>query len=174
RTRRCGPASTRRRCRRRGAPARRAPTALRMRDRRRSTCRRSRPPACLPLLPLTSVRLYARSIRARVLTRARRTAYPRGLPGAAPCLLSGGSVIDFGLVDAVDAEAIGEPGHRTFRVRARAGNTFAALWIEKEQLAALGRGISQLLADRSLRRGLPASRARVVDDFVDHPDVEME
>jgi uncharacterized repeat protein (TIGR03847 family) len=83
-------------------------------------------------------------------------------------------VIDFGLVDAVDAEAIGEPGQRTFRVRARAGVNYAALWLEKEQLAALGRGISQLLAERSLRRGEPVPRATAMGDFVARPDVEME
>jgi uncharacterized repeat protein (TIGR03847 family) len=83
-------------------------------------------------------------------------------------------VIDFGLVDAVDAEAIGEPGHRTFRVRVRAGVNYAALWIEKEQLAALGRGISQLLAERSLRRGEAVPRATPMGEFVARPDVEME
>lgn len=82
-------------------------------------------------------------------------------------------MIDFGLVDAVDAEAIGEPGARTFRVRARCGVNFAALWIEKEQLAALGRGISQLLAERSDRRAAPARRTVPMGDFVEHPDVDM-
>ena len=56
-------------------------------------------------------------------------------------------MIDLSLVDAVDAEAIGAPGERTFRVRARAGSNRAALWMEKEQLAALGQAISRLLAD---------------------------
>ena len=83
-------------------------------------------------------------------------------------------MIDFGLVDAVDAEAIGEPGHRTFRVRVRAGVNYAALWIEKEQLAALGRGISQLLAERSVRRGEEVPRATPMGEFVARPDVEME
>ena len=58
-------------------------------------------------------------------------------------------MIDFGLVEAVDAEAIGEPGQRTFRIRARVGDSYGALWIEKEQLAQLGRLFSQLLAERS-------------------------
>src|SRR5262249_22530542 len=79
----------------------------------------------------------------RALTARDGNSYPRRAPG--------GPVIDFGLVDAVDAEAIGEPGRRTFRVRARAGDQYAALWIEKEQLTALGRGISSLLAERSQR-----------------------
>ncbi len=82
-------------------------------------------------------------------------------------------MIDFGLIDAVDAEAIGEPGNRTFRLRARAGEQFLALWMEKQQLAALGRAISQLLAERSRDRGRPATRAMPVGAFADHPDVEL-
>jgi uncharacterized repeat protein (TIGR03847 family) len=65
-------------------------------------------------------------------------------------------MIDFGLVDAVDAEAIGQPGQRTFRLRARSDDSYAALWLEKEQLAQLGRLFSQLLAERSKQRGQPA------------------
>ena len=64
-------------------------------------------------------------------------------------------MIDFGLVDVVDAEAIGEPGQRTFRLRARSGAMRAALWMEKEQLTVLGRAISRLLADRAPRRDDP-------------------
>lgn len=65
-------------------------------------------------------------------------------------------MIDFGHVDAVDAEAIGPPGQRTFRLRARVGDSYAALWMEKEQLAAVGRSFSQILAERSTQRGRPA------------------
>lgn len=82
-------------------------------------------------------------------------------------------MIDLGLVDAVDAEAIGEPGARTFRVRARSGTTYAALWLEKEPLAALGRGISQLLAERSSRRAAPMPRPMVMGAFVEHPDIDL-
>lgn len=64
-------------------------------------------------------------------------------------------MIDFGHVDAVDAEAIGSPGERTFRLRARVGDSYAALWMEKEQLAGVGRSFSQILAERSSQRGQP-------------------
>ncbi|MBM4416616.1 MAG: DUF3090 family protein [Chloroflexi bacterium] len=83
-------------------------------------------------------------------------------------------MIDFGMVDAVDAEAIGEPGHRTFRLRARAGAQYLALWMEKQQLAALGRAISQLLAERSRQRGRPPTRAAPLGEFVEHPDVDLQ
>ncbi len=74
-------------------------------------------------------------------------------------------MIDLGLVDAVDAQTLGPPGQRTFRVRAQAGSNRASLWVEKEMLSQLGRAISQLLADRSLARGRPTSPVRAVDDF---------
>jgi uncharacterized repeat protein (TIGR03847 family) len=82
-------------------------------------------------------------------------------------------VIDLGLVDAADAQAIGPPGQRTFRVRAQAGRNRASLWLEKESLAALGRALSQLLADRSQERGRPAGPAPAVEDF-DEGDIEID
>ena len=66
-------------------------------------------------------------------------------------------MIDFGLVDAIDAEAIGQPGQRRFRLRVRSGQEYAALWMEKESVAALGRSFSALLAERSTQRGRPAA-----------------
>ena len=83
-------------------------------------------------------------------------------------------MIDFGMVDAVDAEAIGEPGQRTFRIRARSGVTYAALWLEKEQLAALGRGISQLLAERAPQRGALVPKSPAMGEFAPRPDVDMQ
>ena len=83
-------------------------------------------------------------------------------------------MIDLGLVDAVDGEAIGPPGQRTFRVRARAGDSYAALWMEKESLASLGRSFSQILAERSLQRGQPAGTAEPVGNFPQHPQVELQ
>jgi uncharacterized repeat protein (TIGR03847 family) len=81
-------------------------------------------------------------------------------------------LIDLGLVDAVDAQAIGAPGQRTFRVRARAGQNRASLWLEKESLATLGRAISQLLADRSQERGRRTEGAPTVEDF-EEGDIEI-
>src|SRR5690606_38544007 len=83
-------------------------------------------------------------------------------------------MIDFGLVDAVDAEAIGQPGQRTFRLRARSRDSYAALWLEKAQLAQLGRLFSQLLAQRSRQRGRPASaELEPVGNFPRTPQVSM-
>jgi uncharacterized repeat protein (TIGR03847 family) len=52
---------------------------------------------------------------------------------------------DFGRVDLLESEAIGEPGERHFRLRVRSGAEAASLWLEKEQLAALTLAIRQLL-----------------------------
>jgi len=55
---------------------------------------------------------------------------------------------DFGPLIHISAEAIGQPGQRRFRLRAMndSGET-ATLWIEKEQLAALGDAIDTVLKD---------------------------
>jgi len=82
-------------------------------------------------------------------------------------------MIDYGLVDAIDAQSIGPPGGRTFRVRVRSGRNTASLWLEKEQLGALARAISQLLADHSRQRGRPAEAAPTVEDF-EVGDVELQ
>ena len=52
---------------------------------------------------------------------------------------------EFGRVDSVEPEAIGEPGNRQFRVRVVAGPKTASLWMEKEQLAALSLALRRLL-----------------------------
>ncbi len=83
-------------------------------------------------------------------------------------------MIDFGLVDAVDAEAIGQPGQRTFRVRARSGDSYAALWLEKEQLAQLGRLFSQIIAERSRQRGRPTAEVEPVGNFPQTAQVDMQ
>ena len=55
-------------------------------------------------------------------------------------------MIDFGLVDVVDAEAIGPPGQRTFRLLLDGPRGGACMWLEKEQLFQLSLGIQQLMA----------------------------
>ncbi|MGE3855884.1 MAG: DUF3090 family protein [Dehalococcoidia bacterium] len=83
-------------------------------------------------------------------------------------------MIDFGLVDAVEAEAIGVPGQRTFRLRVRVGDRYASLWMEKESVAALGRSFSALLAERSRRRGQPPGPVQTVGNFPQRAEVELQ
>jgi len=83
-------------------------------------------------------------------------------------------MIDFGPVDAIDAEAIGQPGQRRFRLRVRSGQEYAALWMEKESVAALGRSFSALLAERSRQRGRPADPVEAVGNFPYQAQVDMQ
>jgi uncharacterized repeat protein (TIGR03847 family) len=50
---------------------------------------------------------------------------------------------DFGRVIAVDAEAVGRPGQRRFRLLVRSTNETAAVWMEKQQLASIGIWLSE-------------------------------
>ena len=59
---------------------------------------------------------------------------------------------DLGEVHEVDVQAIGEPGHRTFRLLVQGGITTASLWIEKEQLEQLALIVDQQLARSSHTR----------------------
>ena len=61
--------------------------------------------------------------------------------------------IEFTNVSNLNAEAIGEPGQRTFRILADSGTSSATIWLEKEQLLQLALGVKQLLAT------LPSSEA---------------
>lgn len=58
---------------------------------------------------------------------------------------------EFGPAFLIDTEAIGEPGRRTFHLVVSSGHEVASLWLEKEQLQALGLAIRRQLA--TLRRG---------------------
>mgnify|MGYP006278599653 CR=1 FL=1 len=83
-------------------------------------------------------------------------------------------MIDFGLVDALEAQAIGQPGQRTFRLCVRVGNQYASLWMEKESVAALGRSFSALLAERSRERGRPPGPVEAVGNFPQTAQVELQ
>ena len=56
---------------------------------------------------------------------------------------------DFGLVSAVKAEALGEPGQRRFRLLLEGPGGNACLWLEKNQLFQLSVIIRQMLATLS-------------------------
>lgn len=58
----------------------------------------------------------------------------------------------FGPLAYITAEAIGQPGQRRFRLRAMTiADETATLWLEKEQLAALGDAIESVLKDEDFR-----------------------
>jgi uncharacterized repeat protein (TIGR03847 family) len=55
--------------------------------------------------------------------------------------------MELGLVDRITADAIGEPGMRTFYLQARAGEELVTVIVEKEQVELLARSVLELLAD---------------------------
>jgi len=67
---------------------------------------------------------------------------------------------DFGEALAVDAEAIGQPGQRTFRLLVKAASQAASIWMEKQQLAGIAVWLDEVL--ERLDRDQPS----------DEPDVE--
>jgi uncharacterized repeat protein (TIGR03847 family) len=55
--------------------------------------------------------------------------------------------MDLGTVDRITADAVGEPGMRTFYLQARAGAEVVTVIVEKEQVELLARSVLELLAD---------------------------
>ncbi len=88
---------------------------------------------------------------------------------------------DFGRAELFDAEAIGQPGQRRFRLYSRSTRGTVSLWLEREQLEALSLALDQVLAQISggdiLR---PEALADVPPpppaprDFPAEPDLEFQ
>ena len=55
----------------------------------------------------------------------------------------------FGGLSQFEAEAIGEPGHRTFRLILKSGDSSATLWLEKEQLYQLAVHLHEIMESLS-------------------------
>src|SRR4030042_5693522 len=68
-------------------------------------------------------------------------------------------LLEFGRVNSREAEAIGEPGQRTFRLRVSSGQRTASLWLEKEQLQALALALMRLLVQMGQPEYIPAAGA---------------
>lgn len=65
--------------------------------------------------------------------------------------------VDFGNALAIDAQAFGRPGQRTFRLRViGAHEEMAYLWLEKQHLQALDLAIMQILAQLGYGGDVPA------------------
>ncbi len=61
--------------------------------------------------------------------------------------------MELGPVDRITADAVGEPGQRTFYLQARAGGDLVTVVVEKEQVVLLSQSVLELLADVSLETG---------------------
>jgi uncharacterized repeat protein (TIGR03847 family) len=81
----------------------------------------------------------------------------------------------FGPATRLQAQAIGEPGHRTFRLLVESDDgRAAALWVEKEQLQALGLAIEQLMAEFQGRSGTRPPRQPPLETFPPNPTVDFK
>ena len=83
----------------------------------------------------------------------------------------------FGPATRLQAQAIGEPGHRTFRLLIESDDgRAAALWVEKEQLQALGLALEQLLAEVQgrLASAGKAVRQPPIETFPPNPTVDFK
>ena len=88
---------------------------------------------------------------------------------------------DFGQAEVLDAEAIGQPGQRRFRLFARSPRGTASLWLEREQMEALSLALDQLLAQVTggtvLRAEAQANTPKppgAPPDFPEEADVEFQ
>jgi uncharacterized repeat protein (TIGR03847 family) len=81
---------------------------------------------------------------------------------------------DFAAVDVIDAESLGTPGKRTFRVRVVRGEDSASLWVEKQQLAALGEAIPRLLDQLDTPDQHAHEGSDTISYFPDTPTVEFK
>lgn len=81
---------------------------------------------------------------------------------------------EFSSVDAIDAESIGTPGKRTFRIRVLRGGDSAALWMEKQQLAALGEALPRLLEQLQTPDQHPNEDADSIVAFPTDPTIDFK
>jgi uncharacterized repeat protein (TIGR03847 family) len=61
--------------------------------------------------------------------------------------------VDLGEVDRITADAVGEPGMRTFYLQARTGEDVITLIVEKQQVQLLATSVLELLADVPIETG---------------------
>ena len=74
----------------------------------------------------------------------------------------------------LEPDAVGEPGHRRFRLLIEDGRRSACLWIEKEQLQALGLAIDQQTSPLSIiwpRQPASTTQSR---GFPEKPTIELQ
>lgn len=81
----------------------------------------------------------------------------------------------FGPASRLQAQAIGEPGHRTFRLLVEGDDgRAAALWVEKEQLQALGLAVEQLLAEFQGKVAGRPPQQPPIETFPPNPTVDLK
>ena len=79
---------------------------------------------------------------------------------------------EFNSIDSLRAEALGEPGSRTFRIIVGSGSRSAVLWLEKDLLFQLSLAIKRLLSTVSEEEDPPTDDAEPA--AAPGPNVEMQ
>jgi uncharacterized repeat protein (TIGR03847 family) len=88
-------------------------------------------------------------------------------------------LIDFGIPDYFEAEALGQPGNRRFRLIAKKGSRTACLWVERTDVELLGQAFNQVLAEVGGSDTLrvdgeaPPPPPQPRSDFPADPDIEL-
>lgn len=76
---------------------------------------------------------------------------------------------EFGVAQAIDVQAFGQPGQRTFRVRVLGEHAeSASMWMEKEQLQALSLALKQMLSQLEYDGTPPAAAIAEFPVVADH------
>lgn len=88
--------------------------------------------------------------------------------------MANGAEWDLGEADTLEAEAIGLPGQRRFRLRVSAGDATAAIWCEKEHVSSLATAIQQQLARRRQPGEGRRPPAQALSPFPDRPTHEFQ
>ena len=79
---------------------------------------------------------------------------------------------DLGMADSVEAEAVGVPGKRTFKITAAGARGSAVVWMEKEQLFQVAIAIKRFLAAAPMAAEPPQRAEEPVSSLP--PDVEFK
>ena len=81
---------------------------------------------------------------------------------------------EFGPVQHLSADAVGQPGQRRFRLRAISeGGAYAFVWMEKEQLSAIGEAIETTL-EHAGTEGAPTSPGEVEPVFPLQANLDLD
>ena len=76
--------------------------------------------------------------------------------------------MDLGRVDRITADAVGEPGSRTFYLQAKRGDELVTMVVEKQQVQLLATSILELLSDLELETGTgPDDEQMGLEDLVE-------
>ena len=75
--------------------------------------------------------------------------------------------MELGPVDRITADAVGEPGERTFYIQARAGQDLVTVIVEKQQVQLLAASVLELMEDAPTTETVPDEPAMALEEPLD-------